>query len=499
MTTIERPEGLRRLREYLPGLGGLRNLPSFLAFPSFPAFPVLSDRLRDALRELREVGELSGSGGFREMFAPDPDRPRPTRRQYLADALIALALTAVAVAAAARKTVEKGIPVLPPGVPSAWAGSGAAGAAPVPPPPAAPYFHYVSVPAGPRDLVLVGLSALPLALRRRYPLTALWGCLIALLSDLPFAGPASLPIIGLAAYSAVRYSRNQAVAAGSCLLGAVLVYRYLGEVADAPEPLRTGLAVLLLLGAAAALVRGGRLRLRESRRRLDDLRRKQAEATRRAVAEERSRIAGELHDVVTHNVSVMVIQAGAARKVLDAQPELAKEALLAVENGGRAAMAELRHVMGLLAASGAAAPSAGAADTPADGLEPQPGLDQLEGLVARVRAAGLPVRLSVDLPTGPLPSGVELAAYRVVQEALTNALKHAAGAEAEVRVGHDDRLLSIEVTDSGGRRGEQAAAGNGRGLIGLRERLAVYGGTLESGGRMTGGFRILARVPWRNA
>lgn len=156
---------------------------------------------------------------------------------------------------------------------------------------------------------------------------------------------------------------------------------------------------------------------------------------RRAVEEERARIAAELHDVVTHNVSVMVIQAGAARKVMDAAPERSKEALLAVEAGGRAAMAELRHVMGLLAA-----PDTGLSDSPADGLEPQPGLGQLDALTERVRAAGTPVNVAMSLPPDPLPPGVELAAYRVVQEALTNTIKHAPGADASVMIGYMRRL-----------------------------------------------------------
>ncbi|MCT9003993.1 sensor histidine kinase [Streptomyces rhizosphaerihabitans] len=195
-----------------------------------------------------------------------------------------------------------------------------------------------------------------------------------------------------------------------------------------------------------------------------------------------------MHDVVTHNVSVMVIQAGAARKVMDTAPERSKEALLTVEAGGRAAMAELRHVMGLLAAPDHERP---------DSLEPQPGLGQLDALVERVRAAGTPVRVAVSLPPDPLPSGVDLTAYRVVQEALTNTIKHAPGAETSVMIGYAGDCLEIEVMDTGGARDAVPVAGNGRGLIGLRERLAVYHGELTSGPTLVGGYRINARIPWR--
>ena len=201
------------------------------------------------------------------------------------------------------------------------------------------------------------------------------------------------------------------------------------------------------------------------------LQREGAEAVRRAAEEERARIARELHDVVTHNVSVMVIQAGAARKVLEASPGQAREALLSVEASGRAAMTELRHVMGLLTADGETLD-----------LAPQPGMAELESLVGRVRASGLPVELVVTgSPDTPMPDGVVLAGYRVVQEALTNVVKHAAGSSATVRVDYGSARLSIEVTDTGGTRPPSADAGSGRGLVGLRERLALYGGTLDAG------------------
>jgi signal transduction histidine kinase len=194
--------------------------------------------------------------------------------------------------------------------------------------------------------------------------------------------------------------------------------------------------------------------------------------------------------VVTHNVSVMVIQAGAARKVMHADPDQARDALLAVESGGRAAMAELRHVMGLLTMDSDGPDPAGTAD-----LTPQPGLDRLEALVQRVRDTGTPVELTVTGQPQPLLPGVELAAYRVVQEALTNTVKYAAGAVAAVLVEYGRDQLRVDVTDTGGTPATPAATGNGQGLIGLRERLAVYGGTLRAGPRVSGGYRVTALIP----
>jgi signal transduction histidine kinase len=186
----------------------------------------------------------------------------------------------------------------------------------------------------------------------------------------------------------------------------------------------------------------------------------------------------------------MVIQAGAARKIMDADPEQAREALLAVETGGRAAMSELRQVMGLLTTD-----AEGPDGDPSADLAPQPGLTRLETLVAGVRQSGMAVELTVTGQPRPVPPGVELAAYRVVQEALTNTVKHASGASAEVIVEYSADQLRVEVADTGGRPSTSASTGNGRGLIGLRERLAVYGGTLHTGPRPRGGFRVTALVP----
>ncbi|MFF4349558.1 sensor histidine kinase [Streptomyces sp. NPDC001530] len=413
---------------------------------------------------------------LRYVLRPDA-KPAPlSRRAVRADVLLAVLLTVIALVVAARYPdgglvqYKRDAPYPPP--------------VPVPPGEVVPHVEERSSMIWP----LVVLAALPLAYRRRYPLTAfavVMGATLVMVDDATWMNVVTCV---LGAYSAVMYSRHRTRAKAGMVLAAVLA----GLAFKNTEPILPGWSspavVLFIAGALAGLVRFWQRQLAASRYRYTELQQAQQEAMRRAVAEERSRIAAELHDVVTHNVSVMVIQAGAARKVMDAAPERSKKALLAVEAGGRAAMAELRHVMGLLAAPDHERP---------DGLEPQPGLGQLDALVERVRAAGTPVRVAVSLPPDPPPPGVDLAAYRVVQEALTNTIKHAPGADAAVMIGYTEDCLEIEVTDTGGVRDAVPTDGNGRGLIGLRERLAVYKGELTSGPTLAGGYRIKARVPWR--
>ncbi len=239
---------------------------------------------------------------------------------------------------------------------------------------------------------------------------------------------------------------------------------------------------------------------RRYRRSLDDRVRLLDEAGRAAataaVSAERDRIARELHDIVSHNVSLMVIQAGAARQVVAGAPQDATDALLAVEASGRDAMTELRALLGLLTPDG----------TGTDDLLPQPGMSRLEELVDRVAFAGLPVELTVHGEPRPLPPGIDLTAYRVIQEALTNALRHAPGARAEVQVRYTDRHLRLEIVNTGPSVltgpaeprpavPSQGGTGPGRGLLGLRERVAAFGGHLDARRRLGGGFRVRARIP----
>jgi signal transduction histidine kinase len=235
--------------------------------------------------------------------------------------------------------------------------------------------------------------------------------------------------------------------------------------------------------------------------RIRRLRVQHSAATQQAIEMERARIASELHDVVTHNVSVMIVQAGAARQVLAASPGEATAALLAVEASGRAAMAELRHMLGLLSPSGATGEGPhGAGDGAGDPqLAPQPGLGELPSLVGRLTAAGLPVELDAGELPQDLPPGQDLAAFRVVQEALTNVIKHAGKPPTTVAVHYREGSLMLEVADAG--RPIPAAApltvpGSGRGLIGLRERVGLYGGEFEAGPQSAnGGWLVRARIP----
>ncbi|MFJ2560444.1 MULTISPECIES: sensor histidine kinase [unclassified Streptomyces] len=242
------------------------------------------------------------------------------------------------------------------------------------------------------------------------------------------------------------------------------------------------------------------------------LERERESAARTAVDAERSRIAAELHDIVSHNVSLMVVQAGAAREVLATLPDEAATALGAVETAGRDAMTELRHLLGLLA------PAQGGEDEPygtdaygsdayGTGLAPQPSLRRLSPLIDRIAFAGLPVEVRISGEPRPLPAGIDSTAYRIVQEALTNALKHGDGVKAEVTVRYAERHLRVEVLNSGpsalsgggtappDRPAAAPADGAGRGLIGLRERVAVYGGDLDARRRLGGGYRVRARIP----
>jgi signal transduction histidine kinase len=254
-------------------------------------------------------------------------------------------------------------------------------------------------------------------------------------------------------------------------------------------------------GLAVALVRARRRHRRAIEERGWLLERERESAARTAVDAERARIARDLHDIVSHNVSLMIVQASAAREVLTSLPDEAAAAMSAVEAAGRGTMTELRHLFGLLAP--AADGSDGSADSAGgEGLMPQPSLSRLSSLVDRIAFAGLPVDVRISGEPRPLPTGVDVTAYRIVQEALTNALKHGAGGKAEVVIRYSDGSLRVEVLTRGpsvlhGDRGEPRTdrTGTGRGLLGLRERVAVYGGDLDARRRLGGGYRVRARIP----
>ncbi len=257
------------------------------------------------------------------------------------------------------------------------------------------------------------------------------------------------------------------------------------------------------------------------------LERERETAARAAVDAERARIAAELHDIVSHNVSLMIVQAGAAREVLATMPVEAASAMAAVEKAGRTTMTELRHLLGLLAPAqdGNDEPYGSGATERRDlaaELAPQPSLSRLSPLIDRIAFAGLPVDVRISGEPRPLPAGIDVTAYRIIQEALTNALKHGDGVKAEVTVRYADQALRVEVLNSGpsvlsggdripGHAGESAPAastastastasrpkadGAGHGLVGLRERVAVYGGDFDARRRLGGGYRVRARLP----
>ena len=225
-----------------------------------------------------------------------------------------------------------------------------------------------------------------------------------------------------------------------------------------------------------------RLGIRSRDRRADLAEREREVAAREAVVEERARIARELHDAIAHNVSMMVVQAGAERRVLDPSQESTRDVLETVEEIGRNALTEMRRLVGMLRTDD---------DDP---LAPQPGLGDLPTLVGQVREAGLPVELRVEGEPRSLPVGLELSAYRIVQEALTNALKHAGEARASVRVRYADDSLELEVVDDGAGAPAELASG-GHGLVGMRERVALYGGRFEAGRRPAGGFTVRVLLP----
>jgi signal transduction histidine kinase len=240
------------------------------------------------------------------------------------------------------------------------------------------------------------------------------------------------------------------------------------------------LAMVLVRGA----VRGRQMQADALAARAALLEREHELRANEAVAEERARIARELHDLVAHNVSVMVVQAGAERHALGPDQSSARDTLASIEQAGRQALVEARRLLGMLRSR-----------DDGEELEPQPSVDHIDVLVEQIERAGLPVALAVEGERVPLPAGVDLCAYRIVQEGLTNALKHAGPAHAEVVLRYAPRALDVEVRDDGRGAPRVNGDGAGHGLIGMRERVALYGGRLEAGPRDGGGFEIHAHLP----
>ena len=330
-------------------------------------------------------------------------------------------------------------------------------------------------------LPLVFAQTLPLLGRRRFPLLT-FALVIAATSPLTVGVHSLNPLPPfLAFYSVAAHAeRPRALLAGVAGLVA-LVFPVLHETDYGFAPF-----VFHLLVFPAAWVLGDNLRTRRAyyaalEERAERAERERDEQARQAVAEEQARIARELHDVLAHNVSVMVVQAAAARDVFDSRPARAREALGSIEQTGRSALQELRRLLG------------GVRTEEAE-LAPQPGLARLPELVDQVRRAGFAVDLRIEGAARPLTAGVDLAAYRVVQEALTNTIKHARASSAHVHVRYGDGRIELDVADDGvGFTGN--GSGGGHGLIGMRERVALYGGELETATRPEGGFLVHASLP----
>ena len=324
-------------------------------------------------------------------------------------------------------------------------------------------------------LVLVVGATAPLAWRRRAPLPV---AAVVVGSDvvLSLVGyeTESWISVAICAYTAAAYIERRPLIRALVPLVAIgviplLVNRW--ELTD---------ALLAVIGDAGIPIVLGRLAFNRRAR----VARDRDLAARQAVAEERARIARELHDVVAHHMSVIVVQAAAARAVADGDPSAAGEALSQIEESGRAGLTEMRRLLDILKL-----------DERDEDRAPQPGLARLGELLDTVRASGLLVERVVQGTPRRLSPGVDLCAYRIVQEALTNTLKHAGDAHARVLLRFEPDVVEVEVVDDGRSALTPSTSGGGRGLIGMRERVQIFGGTLESGPRPDGGFLVRARLP----
>jgi signal transduction histidine kinase len=341
---------------------------------------------------------------------------------------------------------------------------------------------WFSVPA-------IGVLVLLLVLQRRFPFAApvaywLMAAALTFVDGLLIAFVGSLGVVGLAAAFLLGNLRDdrQAGIGLAIVLGCIVVV-----VSNIPGPQSAGDLIFIPLRFVVAWVAGYALRERSEQAEAAEMRATLAErereaAARIAVAEERTRIARELHDIVAHAMSVMVLQVGAVRHKLPHTLEDDREALGRVEQAGRTALAEMRRLLGAMRSDG-------------DGVElgPQPGLDALDSLVEDVVHAGLPVQLRVDGERYDLPRAIDLSAYRIVQEGLTNALKHAHASHADVTVRYRPDEVELEVADDG--KGPALTNGHGHGLVGIRERTKIYGGEMSAGAAPAGGFVLSARLP----
>lgn len=343
-------------------------------------------------------------------------------------------------------------------------------------------------PSGPLNLTLLLLQTLPLVLRRIVPIAVLlivFGAIAAQIAIVPVGEDlrsSGGPLVAL-------YTIGERVPRrwGLPMLAGVLVLMgaMMSQRIGLPDGLQSLIQTELFLVAGwylGDLVRIRGLYTRALEEKAELMGREREERAKRAVMEERERIARELHDAVTHHVSVIVIQAGGALRALDQRPAEARTALEAIDRTGRLALTDMRRMLGIL----------GEGET----QEPMPGLDRLGDLLEQIRLAGLSVELSILGDRRPLDPGLELSAYRIIQEGLTNSLKHAGGGRARVAVVYEPGVLEISIDDERGleRAEPMEPAHDGRGLVGMRERVAMFRGTFAAEPTVNG-FRVLARLP----
>jgi signal transduction histidine kinase len=341
----------------------------------------------------------------------------------------------------------------------------------------------------PSVYVLATIGILPLAARRIYPV----GVLAIVTAATVYAAFAYdggwWPFAAIVAFYSVaaHTSRRLAMLAGGIALG-VLALGAAASISwhglDGSARLAGDLAPLAAAWFLGDSLRTRRAYLRAVEERAEQLEREREANVRQAAAEEQARIAREVHDVVAHNLSVIVVQATAADAVFERDPEEARRAVRAIGTTGRQALHELRRVLGVIRT----------AEPAPDALSPQPGLHRLETLLAQVGAAGLEVELRIEGAPLEVPPAVGLSAYRIVQEALTNSMRHGHARHATVSLRYADNALVIEVVDDGTGTGE-GANGAAHGLVGMRERAAIFGGQVDAGPRDRGGFRVSATLP----
>jgi signal transduction histidine kinase len=343
---------------------------------------------------------------------------------------------------------------------------------------------------GPRGLNVALYVALSLTLlwRRSRPFLTLACVLAGLLLSFAFltAPPntfAAVMLLIAAHYAAGAHLEGRRALVG--LAGGVGVVLTLSLIFD-PGDVLWPVAFFCVVPWLAGRTLSNQTRLaRELAEKAEHAEHERAEEERRAIAAERSRIARELHDVLAHGLSVMVVQSGAARRLVERDPERAAEVAELVRQTGREALTELRHLFGPVRRG------------QGEDLSGPPSLTRVEGLVERARAAGLAVTLTIDGEPVELPTGVDLTAYRVVQEALTNTLKHAGETHASVAIAYEPGQVVVSVRDHGEGEAQAAEESGGHGLVGMRERVTLYGGTLEAGPCDDGGFSVRASLPIR--